>query len=284
MKQRSAIAVIENRFIKINGSLDAVLANFAIEDIHRFRVEIKKLRAFLHVLKTGVKDPGAVKLSGKIKFFYRTIGIIRNLQLQQDRIKKMATETADELPSEYLRMLNEEAKLKIARAGNLMKNHKPFRKQKKHILSVLKGGHCKIKTKRFLSSESKLLQHQLLLSELQDKTLHLIRKILKDVLYAQPYINHKIKNTLPSSLSDQANVKLLADLLGNFQDACTGLAFLNFCPMDDLPEVERIFLKNVEKEWQDDKEGIRQKIIDQLKQSHFIPNPIKPGRKEICLN
>ncbi len=284
MKHKEAIAVIENRFMKINTSLQLVLVNFSNEEIHRFRVEIKKLRAFLHMLKAGSKYNHGLKLSARVKKIFRVIGAIRNLQLQQFRIKKIIHETNDQLPFEYLDMLNKVMDASIAKARNLIGSKKTFRKEKQSILAILRKWNGKIKTQCFLATTSGLLKQQLLDGAPNDKSLHWVRKILKDILYAQPYIAQKMRSSLPFILSDQANVKLLTSLLGDFQDACMGLSLLQPDDTDDLPEHERIFLKNVEKEWQEEKIDIRKKIMGHLKHVQSAIIPVMPEVNEIYVN
>jgi hypothetical protein len=284
MTQPEAIAVIENRFIKISTSLHAILRNSANADIRRFRVEIKKLNTFLLMMQSECNDADALKSSKRLRKFYTAIGNVRNLQLQQDLIKKIVAATGDILPSEYLRTLDGYANAEMAEAKRLLENSKSIGERKKHIIFFLREKECKIKAKRFLISESKLLDKRLMLRQFDDKSLHLIRKILKNILYAQPYIKKKIKTILPSWLSDQAGLKLLDNLLGDFRDICTGLNFLQFDFKDSVTKKERILLKNIEKEWLDEKESVKQKIVNQLKQFQLHLNPIKPDKNIMCLN
>lgn len=144
---------------------------------------------------------------------------------------------------------------------------KRLEKEERHIKNILKKNLEKARVKKFLALESNLLNKQLLLSKLDDETLHSIRKILKDILYAQLYILNDQKTELPSWLSSQENVKLLTDLLRDFQDACVGLFFLKGCYIDRVPEGERIFLMKIEKEWQDEKENIRKEVYGLLKKN-----------------
>lgn len=110
MKHKEARDIIESRFKKINASFGAVVTDFATEDIHRFRVEIKKLRAFLHATKKGLTLPK------QLKKFYSLASVIRNLQMQQQRIVKAAAETEDPLPSNYLSIVDAESFANIEKA------------------------------------------------------------------------------------------------------------------------------------------------------------------------
>ena len=272
MERITAIDVIESRFGKINSSLDLVLDNYDAEDIHHFRVETKKLKAFLHMLALGLNDAHSFKLPAEIRRFYKAIGIVRSLQLQHDKFKKIAAETDDHLPSQYMSELDTEEKANIAKAKKLIKSKEPFRKEKEHLISVLMKGGDEIKVNLFLKSAVRSLKRHLISEHLTDETLHAVRKILKDILYTQPFIEVKINTTLPSIFSDQANLKLVSTLLGDFQDIYTGSKLLQEYSTDGLPEPELIFLKNVEKEWKEEKKEIRKRIMDQLKATGSIPD------------
>jgi hypothetical protein len=100
MTQQETIQGLKSRFERIQASFDSAIAYFDAEDIHAFRVEVKKLQAFLHLAPKGVK----VKLPTRLGQFYRLVGQIRNLQLQQQRIRD-AFLHKDGLPQSYLTLL-----------------------------------------------------------------------------------------------------------------------------------------------------------------------------------
>jgi len=167
--------------------------------------------------------------------------------------------------------LNKKEKANIVKAKNLIRSKEPFIKEKDHLISGLKEKNENIKEKEFLKSAIASLNQHLSSGNPSDKTLHSIRKILKDILYTQPFIKIKIKSVPLSMLPDHSNLKLLSTLLGDFQDIYTGLKLLHAHGADNLPEPERIFLMNVEKEWKEEKEEIRKKVMDQLKATGLIP-------------
>ena len=57
------------------------------EAIHLFRIEIKKLRAFLRLLSLKLKKEDELKLPFKIKKMYKYAGKIRDRQLHRKRMK-----------------------------------------------------------------------------------------------------------------------------------------------------------------------------------------------------
>ena len=278
MKHREAVGIIETRFIKINVTLNRLIANFATEDIHQFRIEVKKLRAFLRSIKTELKLPK------RLRKFYDTIGIVRNLQLQQQRIAKVVTETGDSLPSKYLSTINVEAITNIKKAKKIIKKRKTFKKEEKSIINIFTKKIERPTIKKFFNSEADLLNKQLLLNQPGDETLHSIRKILKDILYTQPYINKKTRTTLLPWLSGQPNVKLITELLGGFQDARTSLNYLRPHYTDEIPECELLLLKSIEKKWQREKENIKQQVYRQLNKNSLAPQQLKQHNRKRIYN
>ena len=278
MKHREAVGIIETRFIKINVTLNRLIANFATEDIHQFRIEVKKLRAFLRSIKTELKLPK------RLRKFYDTIGIVRNLQLQQQRIAKVVTETGDSLPSKYLSTINVEAITNIKKAKKIIKKRKTFKKEEKSIINIFTKKIERPTIKKFFNSEADLLNKQLLLNQPGDETLHSIRKILKDILYTQPYISKKTRTTLLPWLSGQPNVKLITELLGGFQDARTSLNYLRPHYTNEIPECELLLLKSIEKKWQREKENIKQQVYRQLNKNSLAPQQLKQHNRKRIYN
>jgi hypothetical protein len=129
-----------------------------------------------------------------------------------------------------------------------------------------------------------LLNERLLLNQPGDETLHWIRKILKDILYTQPYISKKTRTNLLSWLSGQANVKLITELLGDFQDTRTSLNYLGPHYTDGIPECELLLLKSIEKKWQREKENIKQKVYRQLKKKSLVPQQLKQHNRKRIYN
>src|SRR6266436_3162758 len=77
--------VISLRLHRLKRNYALIKRSKGMEDIHHFRVEIKKLRAFLRMLQTGRDAP--IKIPGSLKKIYHYAGLIRELQLHQQTIK-----------------------------------------------------------------------------------------------------------------------------------------------------------------------------------------------------
>ena len=66
-------------------------------------------------------------------------------------------------------------------------------------------------------------------------------------------------------ISNKSNAKLIADWLGDYRDASAGITFLRQSYIKNLPEEEQILLQDIKQNWILEKENIRQKIYNTLK-------------------
>ena len=86
MNQEQIKHITNNHYRKLKKHIKKVSEDFNLEAIHQFRVEYKKLRAFLRMILQDHVTAGEIKISKKLKKGYNISGSIRDLQLQQQRI------------------------------------------------------------------------------------------------------------------------------------------------------------------------------------------------------
>lgn len=241
-----------------------------MEDIHHFRVEIKKLTMLLHALSSSQNHSNKMKLPKKMNKFYTTIGAIRNIRLQQNRIIELVNNSGEAKPSTYLGLLNNEAIKKIQKTKIICRSMNDLTKQETKFENTFKKKPKTVSIKRFLLGELKMLSKQMPLSNtMSDKKFHSIRKIFKDILYAMPYINKKGQTYLPDWMSNQTKLNSLTNLLGDFQDTCTGLKFLRSYYLKKVTRNERILLLNIKKGWKNKKKEIKNRFCSQLKNPSY---------------
>src|SRR4051812_45697644 len=65
-------------------------------DIHRFRTDIKKLRAFYRLLSLGAGEGKGLQLPRHLKKMYAAVGRIRELQLQIKSVKDVSANKAQQ--------------------------------------------------------------------------------------------------------------------------------------------------------------------------------------------
>jgi len=254
MKRKQVHNIIEKRYARINTIFDSVMEGFLEEDIHEFRVEVKKLRAFLRLTGGNSSDGYGPKLPRKLHAFYTVIGRVRSLQLQQDRIRALAIEKDISLPDTYLDQIADKIKHGIARAKKRSKGKNPFEKGAQKLLSRLPDKLNRAMIRRFTRSELEALALLLKPFFFPEDSLHSIRKILKDILYTWYYIEGKAADLLPSILlGNEEIIGKITDSLGDFQDISTQLALLQTAQADPC-------LLVIEKEWRKERRSIQENL------------------------
>ena len=104
MCKEEIIRLYEKRFKKLSKHYNKLLKDFDREEIHLFRLELKKLRAFTRLV-THAMFRDHFKIHGQIKAFYNAAGDLRNIQLHLERVSEISRIVAIELPAAYLQLL-----------------------------------------------------------------------------------------------------------------------------------------------------------------------------------
>jgi CHAD domain-containing protein len=231
MKEKEIAEVVESRFKTINKLPHKIIKEFNADNIHDFRVEVKKLRAFLRLLDTEKKmeRPLIPKL---LKTFYGYIGIIRNIQLHRNNLTKYISDYKIESSQTYLKILDNEQHYREKDAEQMMEDNN-FDGTEETILKRLPGKLEKSAIKKFI--EKKLDELKIQLANVNDGVaIHSIRKILKDILYTWDYTKHHAN--LPAAVSKEEDLKLLTSQLGGFRDKCIQLEFLQPQYLDKIKD------------------------------------------------
>ena len=84
MKRETIVRIIQKRLSKISLLCTRINKDFDAAAIHKFRVQVKKLRALLRLIK--YTDPNAPTLGGKFKNLYQIAGNIRDNTLAIEQI------------------------------------------------------------------------------------------------------------------------------------------------------------------------------------------------------
>jgi CHAD domain-containing protein len=258
--------ITNNHYRKINKHIKEVCEYFDVEAIHQFRVEYKKLRAFLRMISQELETAGKIKIYKKLKKAYNISGAIRDLQLQQQRIVE-ATKQELKKPRAYLALLRKEIdKLKPELSEIFFE--KPIIKSKR-------------KTDAFIPDEFQLSGFKLLIQKkwtvinaiitsghYSDDNIHTIRKNLKDLFYNLKEYEIEKHNILSSSIwkeKDELYFNKLLVELGNFQDKCTAIALLKSYWLNRLNTYNRELLERIKKVWIKDKINMKRLIVKKLK-------------------
>lgn len=218
---------IENKYKRsvhtLSGGYDHLFNKFDPDDNHEFRVEIKKLRAFIRLVNVSQPENQS-KISKPIKKFYRLVGDIRNLQLHEQRIQSLSSDLVIENPELYLEGLYQEEKSLKKEA-----NHKAalsFKSFQKKLVGEAPAELTEGSKNEFVRRSLSRLSQLLSLPEYSDENFHDLRKIIKDLIYNFDYLEGAIVSILPAPLNGLKFMEDLADMLGDFHDLSLALLFL----------------------------------------------------------
>jgi CHAD domain-containing protein len=272
MTHTDTIHAIKSRFEKIQATFDVAIAYLDAEDIQAFRSEVKKLRAFLQLVSPREK----LKLPRRLHQFYRIAGEIRNLQLQEQRIRD-AFLNKGSLPQSYLTLLAIEAAKHIRRARKLAVDELSIAAEQQRVLQVLPNRLARESVRAFsLDSVQRLQTIGNQVQPVGNDALHGLRKCLKGLFYNHSYIKKEAAEILPFPAAATKNTfAALIDLLGQYQDIRTGLVLLRPCYIDQVADAaEKSSLEAVRTQWEDDKATLKHRILSsQLPMLHHAGVP-----------
>jgi CHAD domain-containing protein len=260
MKSEEIISALDKRFKKVEKHYNKSFEDFELEEIHGFRLEMKKLRAFIRLINTNLPEDKKIKTRGKIKSFYNTTGNIRNLQLHQQRVSHICDGMLLEKPVLYLQLLhNEENMLKkngVRIADKISYNH--FRKK---IIDLVPDKLKATSVQAFVIQKQHTLLELIFLLDYSDGALHLIRKVLKDLLYDWKYIRSYVPAALPAYFTNKKNIEVFTDKLGEFHDLCIALYFFKPVYIDkNADEKEKKILLTLRQKLEETKGEMKEEI------------------------
>lgn len=254
------IHTIEKCYTKIDTALKSVIKDFAIEDIHLFRLEVKKLRSVIRLAGVASRKSTRQKLPKKMHTFYNAIGVIRNLQIQHQTIEKLNQEKYSLLTKPYLNFISENIEEQKELTKRLVKEKKHFAKEKKDFLKCLPTKLTRKSIRKFNSNNVQALATLMTPPTLSDESLHSIRKLLKIIMYTWSYTCEHTAN-LSKMMMSKEDIKLITKILGDFQDKCIGLDLLHeHYKKQQGSQSERIAWRRLETKWWNEKENARLKI------------------------
>ncbi|MGZ5135475.1 MAG: CHAD domain-containing protein, partial [Flavitalea sp.] len=224
MKPSDIKSVIESRFKKIKDARDKIIKHFGTEEIHDFRVEVKKLRAFMRLAATPLTSPVKLKIPYQLNSLYRSVGNIRTLQLQRQRIFEHIKEKECGEPTQYLQILLDQQR-DWERKIPEISNRKALETEEEMLIRTFNFKLRMESVKKYTETRTRELRNLFTFREHPDERLHQIRKILKDIMYTLPYTGDYFFSFFNNRLQSKEDLKSLTDLLGEIQDASTSLHF-----------------------------------------------------------
>lgn len=233
MKASDIADVYKTRFKKISKYYHKLLEHFGANDIHHFRVEIKKLKAFIRYVNLAMPEQQQ-KIPKELKKLYSIAGNIRNLQLHQRRLTNLTDDLLMESPSFYLQHLADQEQKMQKEARRIAEKISIKDFEKKLVDSVPDDVDKSIKNV-FVHVNRQRLEALLSLPFYYDEALHDIRKVLKDLMYDYKYLTASIDVEIPSGVASLKAMEQLTSALGDFHDLCIALFLLSPVYLDQTP-------------------------------------------------
>lgn len=247
------------------------------EDIHQFRVEVKKLRAYLRLAgatHTGIK----ARLPGKLHVFYSMVGIIRCLQLFRKGVEDAAIRLKKELPDAYSAFLKGRIDTAAAVIKEYLKLNFPLGKPRAEWHVPVHGHEMSRGIEAFIREKEEFMVPGQFLPD--EEGLHTMRKAMKDILYIWPCFSADAILLLPEKWRSIDKLHVCTSVLGDFHDISLQLQLLQdshfLLSADDetgtlLEEIRQLWLKDKE----DKLEELRHLLLpaDEVCKE----NPLAPG-------
>jgi CHAD domain-containing protein len=259
MEKQKILQITIGHFRRLRDLSKRIVPVFDPEAVHAFRVEYKKLRAFLRLLSEHQTVQDNIRLSGGLKKTYRAAGLLRGLQLQSQLIIDEKMHGCTEMGS-YASFLDRETEKMKEELGILI-SRDPVKESKKRILVWLPGSLRGSDCHKFIKQKWGSAQAIVSARYFSDENLHEIRKNLKDIFYVLKYCKEKgMKRVHLDQLVNRADeYKDLTEDLGTYQDNYAAIALLaSYLRKDakanipeDMVEVKGRWLreKRVMKQW-----------------------------------
>ncbi|MEJ6979547.1 CHAD domain-containing protein [Pedobacter sp. P351] len=201
---------LENRKDSITALINKPIHTYTSDTFHQLRIEIKKLNAFIDLIKFCAPDFKRKKTAKPFKLLFRQAGKVRELQLQEEMIKKYHPGSSLKnyiTGLKRMRLKEEETYFLLLNKKNTDRLKKNFPK----IISSLPAVTIK-KAHKYLEQKNRAIQKLISQSTQQTNQVHELRKQLKNLNYTMKSLSMETFNK-PLSMNDD-----LPELLGEWHD------------------------------------------------------------------
>lgn len=264
MQEKDIKHIIQSTFLRIDKLLNRIEEDFDQEAIHDFRVDIKKLRAFLRLINYEPTFTGELKLPKQLKNIYVACGSIRDLQLQIDRINVLCKDTSP--PNEYLDLLQKTLKSKIRKCKALFK-HNQLQKGIDACTILLPSVLSKDCFSGFFREKATGCSTILKSAKITDQSMHSFRKNSKDIIYVYKTYDEYMETKVPVPIwnkTEFSHALKYAQALGLYNDQCIAISFLQAAWLKKVNPNEKKLLKAIRKNWLLENEQIRNNLPEKL--------------------
>ncbi|HTN05495.1 hypothetical protein [Agriterribacter sp.] len=281
MKKEEIDGCIEDKFKKIARYFHKAVDNFETEDINDFRIEIKKLKVFLHLINMESGDELLYRITKRMKTIYGYLGVIRNLQLQLKKMNEYVKKTSGNIPVRYVHMLEKELEFWKKISKDFIVADYDFFNDKKEIINTLPDKLTKRSIRKFIHYT--LYELQTISGHPDDYSLDNTRKFIEDIYYNYAFIKPFVTER-QTNLFDEEKVGACLELFNNFRDTCMVIVLLQTYGANEFNESEKKLLKEMENDWMHEKKELKDQLFAKLDSLHITANNINEFAFEDALS
>ncbi len=274
IKERRRQADLEDRFSKIYILLKKIDGHFEDNDIHDYRVEIKKLKAMIRLFNSKAPESTTCSFPKKLNKIYKALGHLREWQIQGKKIESSFLENNFSRPISYIHKISRQTDLQIRRVGKLLRQFRRTEKNKQWIKRHFTDTISDETKKAFIQQNMKIVHALLLAGSCDDDSMHYMRKMLKDVQYTLS--DSEKESALREGSSLLKTIQAVSGRLGELHDMHVALDFLDKeLKSGKNKSGEKIPLRTIRSSWQIEKDEIRKETLKSIKEIDlaFFPTP-----------
>lgn len=270
MNKQSPAHIIHRSFKRLT-KYSAKIKEDNSEAIHLFRVEIKKLRAFLRLLSLELKKDDELKLPPEIKKMYTYAGKVRDRQLHR---KRMEVAVKNNLPP--VRSIRRNWKVdaeQTAGKKNRWLSAKDFSAAERRLKKKLPHEVGNDAVNAFFRLRIGNILTLINKGSYTTGELHAVRKNLKDIIYTIKLYRTEMKVNLSFIFRDKRREEMaehLAHELGTYNDLCRDISFLKKAmKKNDDPNAKKE-MQSLYNMWLAEKRKQKGKIVKSIKTPHLF--------------
>jgi CHAD domain-containing protein len=214
-------SIIKPKKQSLKKEITTLLIDFDEAAIHQVRLQIKKLKAALQLIKKADKSFKTKKIYRVIHPIHKDLGAIRDRQIQQTLFNESNTNKA--FPVSFQRKYKQVLTKELLEHQAIAREHiddeaiKAFDKMKKKVEKSLK----KVALgdfKTYFKTRVRKLKKKLNASDFSEKEMHHLRMLIKEIKFNSAFNQKIARKWLAKKKIDKTFLEALQDALGSWQD------------------------------------------------------------------
>jgi CHAD domain-containing protein len=268
--QKELLITAADRLRKTVACLETAVNSFGLDDIHDFRVEIKKLKGFLRLLQRDLDKPEKLKFPKFLNKIYKSLGSVRELQLQEKKLEKAISSETILLLNTFSN-LHEQTESVREKAKELLDYKDSWNKAENRIKKFIPEELTADSVESYLRFKVRQLKKILYMKRISITRLHGMRKILKDLQYNHPYWKDA-RLAEGASLPSVDEIHDTGSLIGDLHDIYASTIILESSIKNrSIDEDERKRLTQIRASWKRDRDMLRKTIDEVLNKFRGYP-------------